>query len=179
MIYFAYGSNLCIDWLRSRTPSAEKSDTGILRGYRLKFHKVSINDHSGKCNAYESGKQSDCVWGVLYEIPEDEVPLLDAAEDLGTSYRKQEVKVRSKHEGKIIYATTYIALEATIDEDAVPFEWYKRLVICGAESHNFPEDYIARLRQITSQQDSDEMRRQKNFEFTCPGDARQSPGSSE
>ena len=107
------------------------------------------------------------------------MPLLDAAEDLGISYRKKEVKIRSKHEGKIIYATTYIAMEATIDEGAVPFEWYTRLVIRGAESHNFPEEYIHRLRQVTYQQDSNELRRQKNLKFTCPGDARQSPGSTE
>jgi gamma-glutamylcyclotransferase (GGCT)/AIG2-like uncharacterized protein YtfP len=176
MIYFAYGSNLCMDWLRNRTPSAEKSDTGILRGHRLKFHKVSINDHSGKCNALETGNQDDYVWGVLYEIPEDEVPLLDAAEDLGISYRKQEVKIRSSHGGKIIYATTYIAMKATIDENAVPFEWYKRLVVRGAESHNLPEEYIQGLRQITAQNDSDQRRRKTNLEFTCPEDARQSQG---
>ena len=176
MIYFAYGSNLCMSWLQSRTPSAEKSDTGVLREHRLKFHKVSINDHSGKCNAFPSGKQSDFIWGTLYEIPEDEVHLLDAAEDLGISYQKREVKIRSGHEGNIVYATTYIAMEATIDEDAVPFDWYKRLVVLGAESHNFPEEYITRIRQIESQQDPDENRRQKNLEFTCPAHARQSPG---
>lgn len=179
MIYFAYGSNLCTDWLRSRTPSAEISDIGVLTEHCLKFHKVSINDHSGKCNAFPSGRHGDFIWGALYDIPEDEVPKLDAAEDLGISYRKRKVIIRSKHGGKVINATTYIAMEATVDENAVPFHWYKRLVVLGAESHNFPADYINRIKQIESQQDPNKRRRQQNSQFMCPGDAHQSPGSIE
>ncbi len=168
-----------MDWLRNRTPSAEKIDTGILESHTLKFHKVSINDHSGKCNAHFTGNQDDLVWGVLYCIPDEEVYLLDAAEDLGVSYRKKQVEIRRVHEGKAAYATTYIAMEATIDEAVQPFCWYHRLVLEGARSHTFPQEYIEQIQQVNAQADPDVERRKVNVKFNCPGDDHQKTESTE
>lgn len=49
VLYFAYGSNLCLPRLRSRVPSVALVGTAVLSGYELRWHKRST-DTSGKCD---------------------------------------------------------------------------------------------------------------------------------
>lgn len=167
MWYFAYGSNLCRSWLRSRTPSASVYQKAILPGHRLYFHKVSSNDNSGKCNAFYTGEQADYVYGVIYHIQQDEIELLDAAEGLGTSYQKEHLKVTLASTNEVQKVTTYLAVASTIDNTIRPFYWYKRLVLVGAINHNFPEQYITRIKNVETTRDTNQARREKNLQYPC------------
>ena len=85
MKYFAYGSNMCSLLLKDRVPSAEKYAIAAFKGHVLKFHKIS-KDGSGKCDAFETKSPEDIVYGVLFEISENEKQDLDSKEGLGDGY---------------------------------------------------------------------------------------------
>ena len=69
MHYFAYGSNMLTRRLAAvdRAPSARPIAIGTLPGRRLRFHKIGL-DGSGKCDAALTGKDSDRIYGVLFEL---------------------------------------------------------------------------------------------------------------
>ncbi len=66
-LYFAYGSNLCLTRIRQRAPSAIPFSIGCIHGYRLLFHKRSV-DGSGKCTIAFSGQEEDFVFGFLLRV---------------------------------------------------------------------------------------------------------------
>src|SRR4051812_40930059 len=92
---FSYGSNLCIERLRARTPSAVVVAVGTLPGHVLRWHKRS-RDGSGKCNAYATGREDDIVWGVVYELTPADKLVLDVCEGLGEDYFEKSVEVRTQ-----------------------------------------------------------------------------------
>lgn len=54
VLYFAYGSNMLFARIRERVFSVKRIGVAALRGYKLRWHKVSV-DGSGKCNVVPSG----------------------------------------------------------------------------------------------------------------------------
>lgn len=81
--YFAYGSNMLSPRLQERVPSAESLGKIRLKGHRLAWTKQSFRDGSGKCHIVKTGRPSDIVWGVLYEMHKEDKPMLDRAEGKG------------------------------------------------------------------------------------------------
>lgn len=145
LLYFAYGSNLCVPRLKARTPSCQVVGKAILPAYHLRFHKIG-RDGSAKCDAYYTGDPDHQVEGVLYRIDIIERPVLDEAEDLGRGYDSHQVVVESE-QGKI-HALTYRARPEMIDTSLAPFCWYHSYVIDGARHHRLSQDYIKQLEQV-------------------------------
>ena len=150
--YFAYGSNMSSMRLKARVPSAAVIGTGVLRGHRLVFHKVS-NDGSGKCDVTES--ESDDVMGVLYEINEIEKLALDRVEGLNHGYDEKAVNVQLAS-GEVVSAVTYFATNT--DPGLRPYTWYKRHVLEGAREAKLPSDYTSEIEKISAIEDSDKLR---------------------
>ena len=170
-LYFAYGSNLLTRRLLERTPSAKKLCTGVLRQHELRWHKAG-EDGSGKCDVLQSADPKSVVLGVVYRIEATERPALDAAESLGVGYQLKQVAVESG--GGRLNPWLYHAIR--IDAEAVPYDWYHRLVVAGAREHEFPEAYIEGLKAIRTKPDPDHERARHHFgladEFptnTCDG----------
>ena len=157
-IYFAYGSNMSTLRLRERTPSAKPLGKAQLFKHQLIFHKIG-RDGSAKCDIYETGRVSDLVWGVLFEISRDERHLLDSAEGLSCGYEYKTVRVKSNE--TIIEAGAYYATH--IDSSLLPFDWYLNFVLKGAEEHGLPSSYLNSLKLHSAMVDSDQERSQKNF----------------
>ncbi|GAB2538722.1 gamma-glutamylcyclotransferase family protein [Rhodanobacter koreensis] len=153
--YLAYGSNLHPYRLEARTPSAKAVALIKLAGQRLTFHKQS-KDGSGKCNLIED--KVSVAYGVLYEIDSSEMPALHASE--GPGYIQQQVKVVL--DGQVRMAIVYIAAPGSIGHDLLPYDWYRDLVVLGADFYSFPVDYLAELRGISSLIDPDNHRAQSN-----------------
>ena len=160
-VNFAYGSNMCSRRLRERTPSARPIGIGRLVGHKLMWHMAG-GDGSAKCDVVETGRDSDEVWGVLYEIAASEKPFLDAAEGLGHSYHCKQVAVLAA-DGQV-QAETYCAL--TIDAERIPYDWYHAYVLAGAREHGLPSDYAAALEALAVLEDADAERRRKNLALT-------------
>lgn len=157
---FAYGSNMSTVRLRERVPSAQVVGRGVLHGYQLLWHKVSI-DGSGKCDVVESEAQTASVHGVVYSIDRSERAALDRAEGLGKGYAEREIVVEVNGAPRI--AMIYYA---TIkDPSLLPYSWYKAHVLAGAHEHALPPAYIAGLEEVQALQDPDARRNAVQMEL--------------
>lgn len=142
-LYFAYGSNLSLARMRERIAGAEPLGAARLVGFCLRLDKRGA-DGSGKANLGDDASQS--VWGALYRIDANEWPRLDAFEP---DYERFEVEVEWR--GGARRAQTYRSHRLT--PDAVPFAWYKRLLVEGARAHALPEAWIRRLERLPERSD--------------------------
>lgn len=158
LLYFAYGSNLHPNWLRSRTPSARLLGRESLSGYELHFNKAGLDD-SGKCNIVSSGNASSIIHGVVYEFPAEEKPVLDKAE-LG--YQQQRLQL-----GEYENVLVYLCEESSLDGKA-PYSWYQDIVFAGAAMHGFPEDYLEHIRSFSAKDDPDQQREQRHRGIVWP-----------
>ena len=85
--------------------------------------------------------------------------MLDAAE--GRSYAIKEMKVSGKRAEHDVFA--YVGISTYLDKSIRPFSWYKEIVVHGARSHGFPEEYIKKLQQVDVYNDPDQERSAKHL----------------
>ncbi len=139
-LYFAYGSNMKTARLRGRVPSARALGIARLEERRLLVKKRGA-DGTAKANIVPS--RGGVVWGVLFEIATRDWSRLDRHE---RGYVRTRVLVRSPT-GYACEAITYVSDRPI---DAVPFDWYRTLLIEGAREHGLPDDYVAHLEALPS-----------------------------
>lgn len=157
--YFGYGSNMLTRRLTAtdRAPSAKAIGVGYVEGRRLTFSKVS-QDGSGKCDAEGTGKKTDRVYGVIFEISQTDKAALNRAEGLGKGYAEEYVEVVTGSSN--VEVVIYIA---TKKESVLrPYHWYKAITVAGAVEHGLPKDYVEWLRAFESIEDPNADRRAKN-----------------
>lgn len=143
---FAYGSNMCTQWLRDRVSSAEPLGRAKLPNKRLVCNKKS-KDGSGKANLEDA---TDTVWGVLYKIDSAQLDKLDECEK---GYERECLEVLTEKDSSE-RAWVYIASKPTrLTSDPRPYDWYKELMMKGAREHQLPQFYIKRMGQIESKPD--------------------------
>ena len=152
--YFAYGSNMSLQRLLQRTPSARALGCYSLPGHQLRFHKTG-RDGSGKCDAFHTGASDDVVLGVLYRLARHEKPALDRAEGLGYGYREKSVTVYSRL-GQAAHCFCYFATRT--DHTLAPYSWYKEHVLIGAREAALPLEYIAGIERVPAVADPDARR---------------------
>jgi gamma-glutamylcyclotransferase (GGCT)/AIG2-like uncharacterized protein YtfP len=142
--YFAYGSNLKPDRMRSRIASARFVTRARLAGFRLALNK-SGRDGSGKANVQRDDDAH--VWGVVYRIDLMHWPQLDTFEP---GYARTEMDVETET-GGALGVQTYVAHDLT--DDPVAYDWYKRLLVDGAREHGLPGDYVEALKRLPHRPD--------------------------
>jgi hypothetical protein len=140
--YFAYGSNLLRARMRRRLPRSTAVGVACLDGFRLTWDKRG-SDRSGKANLRRA--PGGRVWGMVYTLPREDWPDLDACE---TGYERVIVPVR--REGALLLAETYLSTDLT---RAAPFSWYQRLVAEGAREQGLPEEWLRFLAACATQPD--------------------------
>jgi hypothetical protein len=146
--YFAYGSNMLIEWLGGRCPSATAQQVGWVDDWALTFSKMST-DGSGKATIFP--KAGSRVFGVVFEIDLAERQALDAAEK-GYS-RRDHFPLQVANTSSPLFATTYLAENTQIDLNLKPYDWYLGLVIAGARQQQLPLEYISTLEAEPSRMD--------------------------
>lgn len=156
--YFAYGSNMSHERMKSRVPSAEPACSGRLLKHKLAFDKPST-DLSAKANCEPTTDASDVVHGGIYGILEAELPELDKAEGRGKGYERVNVKVETN--GGMVSAFTYIATAK--DTSRQPYSWYMKHVLQGVRDFGLPFDYALKVGQITAVQDADTEREKREL----------------
>jgi hypothetical protein len=149
--YFAYGSNMSLQRLLQRTPSARPLGRYALPAHELRFHKIG-RDGSGKCDAFHTGSAHNTVLGVLYQLAREEKPLLDRVEGLGNGYREDTVTVYC-HDGQPEQCFCYFATHT--DNSLAPYTWYKRHVLVGAREAALPPAYIGKIARVQALRDPD------------------------
>lgn len=154
--YVAYGSNLHPLRLQQRLPGAEPVARLRLDGRALRFHKRGA-DGSGKCDLLDEG--SGC-FGVLYRLQPTAPAQLDLIEG---GYRRYALPVVLG--GQRLEAFSYAAQAAFIAPALQPFDWYRDLILAGAEALAFEQDYCARLAAQSCVADPDTARRRAAMEL--------------
>ena len=143
-LYFAYGSNLKLERMRDRIPSARARGPARLPGRALTLDKRG-SDGSAKANV--TPQAGSWVWGALYEIEPTHWPDLDRCEP---GYERVRIEVVTL-DGAPREAHTYAAVQLTTDP--TPFDWYKRLIVEGAREHGLPPDWVETLERLPERRD--------------------------
>jgi hypothetical protein len=162
-LYFAYGSNMLSGRLIKRGIETVKVGNATLPGHTLRFHKRSLRDSSGKADAARTNDPNALVHGVIFELSQGRLALLDKIEgSTGTNpgYSREAIAVRVA-DGSLITVWTYIAKSHAIDSVLKPYTWYHDLVRYGSEEHGFPEDYRKCIDSIPAVTDPDPNRDDK------------------
>lgn len=126
--------------MRSRCPSARPLGVTRLAGWAPVYDKPS-RDGSSKLNITEDGSE---VYGVVYEIADEERTALDNAEP---GYQPMEVRLESGMEG-----LTYRWIGT--GSATRPYDWYVSTVLSGATRHELPEGYVDARLNIETDPDS-------------------------
>ncbi|HXG70824.1 MAG TPA: gamma-glutamylcyclotransferase family protein [Gemmatimonadaceae bacterium] len=146
-LVFAFGSNMCSGRFRDYGVSPEGAGKlALLSGYGLRFTKPSV-DGSGK--AHVEPEEGAEVWGVLYSIPDADLPTLDVGE--GRGYARHRRSVRTAQED--VEAWVYEAVHPSRDPALRPYSWYTRFLVEGAKEHNLPADYVRALEGVEAAED--------------------------
>jgi hypothetical protein len=152
MNHFAYGSNMLIAEIRRFVPCASRIGVARLPSYVLRFHKAS-KDGSAKCNAHFTNNPRELVIGALYQM--DQGGLNSLAEKEG-GYEERIVQVQVGDEK--VHASIFVAKAARIDAALKPYDWYKELVIAGAEECGLPRSYIEQISSVEAVPDRNAIR---------------------
>ncbi len=170
MKYLAYGSNMFEARVKhnTRAPSALCLGVAILSGCQMRFHKIGM-DGSAKCNAFTTGNMDDSVYGVVFDIAEKDIAVLDEEEDIRRGgYSRQQVNVIMLKDSAKCVVECYLAGLGFIDATLRPFDWYKALVVAGAQEHKLPHDYVRYLDACPSIRDSNQTRSGKAKDILGP-----------
>uniref|UniRef100_A0A646QF06 gamma-glutamylcyclotransferase n=1 Tax=Hemiscolopendra marginata TaxID=943146 RepID=A0A646QF06_9MYRI len=140
-LYFAYGSNLLTERIRINNPSARKVAIARLCRWRLDFNLYGKAWHGAAATIVPD---SNCnVWGVVWEIDNDDMINLDKQE-----YGYDAVTVEVESDNCTKYACRSYVMSSPFVGDRRPSTVYKNVIIKGAIEHQLPEDYINMLHQI-------------------------------
>lgn len=152
MLYFAYGSMMDLGEMRGRCTSAKFVAVAKLPDHSLQFTRRSIKRGCGVADVVpEPGKD---VWGVVYEIAEEEFANLDKAEGFRpgrplseNSYVREQRQVhRDGDESLPILAWIYFANRQP--NPLLPNAAYRKLIVDGARHWRLPPEYQAELEGI-------------------------------
>lgn len=140
--YFAYGSNMNWAQMQRRCPSSRFVCVGRLAGYQFGITRHSRLRNCGTANVFPApGKE---VWGIVYEIADEELVILDGFED---GYRREHLPIETVEKDKApLEALVYVAaIEKNVP---LPSVEYRRLIVEGATHWRLPPSYLGLLEAI-------------------------------
>jgi gamma-glutamylcyclotransferase (GGCT)/AIG2-like uncharacterized protein YtfP len=133
--------------MQRRCPSSRFVCVASLKDYRFAIARHSRLRNCGTANIFaDRGSE---VWGIVYDVTEADLMILDSFED---GYQREKLLVSAVRDGQgSLEALVYIAEK----EDSVPLPnpEYKRLIIEGARHWKIPEFYCSMLEQIEAMAD--------------------------
>lgn len=137
--YLAYGSNLNVDQMQNRCPTARIVGTANLQGYELLF-KGSKTGSYLTIEQVDDGTVPVAVWEVQ---PKDEARL-DVYEGFPSFYYKKDIRIcmKSTETGR---KRTVNAFAYIMHEDrprGVPGLWYVQTCLDGYDSFGFDRKYL-------------------------------------
>ncbi|OYV24210.1 MAG: replication protein, partial [Mycobacterium sp. 20-66-4] len=128
-LYFAYGSNVCIEQMARRCPDAVDPRPAVLSD-----HDWLINERGVATVEPAVGNQ---VHGVLWQLSEHDLATLDSAEGVPVRYRRDRLTVHT--DGGPARAWVYIDHRVT---PGPPRPGYLPKIINGAIHHGLPQSWV-------------------------------------
>jgi hypothetical protein len=134
-LYFAYGARMSTSEMMKVSMQARALGAARLDGYRLEFNVRSRQFGGGAANAIADPE--GCIWGVLWDVPDDELEALGSyrGDDPSASHA---VDVQVEGPGGVVTARTLM-----IDSQAGfvrPTESYLRTLHAAISAHGLPSD---------------------------------------
>jgi gamma-glutamylcyclotransferase (GGCT)/AIG2-like uncharacterized protein YtfP len=132
-LYLAYGSNLNLEQMAQRCPTAKPVGAVFLKDHRLLFR----GGHGGAVATIEpfKGKTVPCL---LWEITPADEAALDRYEGFPFLYRKEVIKV--KHGRKLVDAMVYIMNDER--SFGTPSCYYYSVILDGYKSAEFDTNVL-------------------------------------
>jgi hypothetical protein len=151
MIYFAFGSDLNPSHLIARAPGHRSLGVARLPNYKLVFPRYS-RDWAG-ASASIAPSPNDVVFGALYDLPPDDVPVLhhhkgydpEGPPELN-EHVFREITVRRMTNSEPMNAWTYLAVPD--NTTALPSRAYLKAMLEGARYHRLPRAYAVVLQAV-------------------------------
>ncbi len=151
MLYFAYGSNLDPAQMVERCPGHRVVGVATLFDHRLQFRGHS--EDWGGAVATLVPSHGSAVWGMIYDLSEENLEVLDRYEgfrapgDQHNQYERVWVTVElvrplDDSVPRRVRAQTYLGRHG---EAGVPSRRYLETILAGARARGLPEDYVERL----------------------------------
>ena len=151
MILFAYGFNTNPGLMAERCPGAQTIGAARLMEYRLCFPRFSRARNCATAGIEPS--QGSAVWGVLYEIPPSDIPVLNYHEGYDpqapvthNERMLREITVLRMGGSEPVKAMAYFAVPDGTGE--LPSRTYLQSIIDGANYHGLPKAWIAALELV-------------------------------
>lgn len=147
-------------------PSLRRIPEGKGRAAFLPAHRLVFNKRSqdGSCKANVETNEPSNVWGVLYEIPDAHLEILNRGEGAGYSRVRMQIRL---NDTEVTEAWVYLASNPINDAALRPYTWYKQFLVEGAREHSLPPDYISELEVINAVADSNEARDRAKRALAC------------
>ncbi|HEX2032253.1 MAG TPA: gamma-glutamylcyclotransferase family protein [Actinomycetota bacterium] len=141
MYYFAYGSNIDERTMKQACPNARLVGAGRLDGHRVEFTLYSDKWGGGAANVQPD--PDGHVWGVVWEVTEEDLDRLDTYEGHPTFYRREQVTVQMGDEA--VECTTY---RVAHQEGYIrPSDTYLNLVRSAMRVHGLPPEALDMFEQ--------------------------------
>ncbi|HEX2233871.1 MAG TPA: gamma-glutamylcyclotransferase family protein [Thermoleophilaceae bacterium] len=132
-LLFAYGSNMASSEMQAWCPDHRYLGPARLDGFRIELRRRSIRWRGGAADIVPAPGES--VWGVVYEIADEELDRLDQKEGEGFAYRRRSVKV--EYEGERRAAVAYEVIDKEPDQ-VEPSPEYLDLLRAAARERGLP-----------------------------------------
>jgi gamma-glutamylcyclotransferase (GGCT)/AIG2-like uncharacterized protein YtfP len=156
MLYFAYASNLDPEQMKRRAPGSAVVGLAELRDHRVAFTQYSSTWGGGVASIQPAHGES--VWGVLFEVTDEDLASLDGYENFKgagnqhNSYEREHVWVELTRpdDGSLprrLRAWVYIAKTWNPSPPSVR---YRDAIVRGARHHRLPDDYVERLAAVAT-----------------------------
>src|SRR5262249_8666377 len=141
-LYFAYGSNMSLSQMRLRCPGATRVGRGILFKWKRNFavRAPHMGAMAAAAGIEESGKDSDFVEGVVYDLTSEEKQRIDAIEEGG--YKSVPVDFKLKNQP--VSGFTHKELKIDYSPDLRPTDAYIETMIEGARTNGL-DDVVKEL----------------------------------
>nr|WP_199254140.1 poly-gamma-glutamate hydrolase family protein [Mycolicibacterium mengxianglii] len=138
-LYFAYGSNLCVQQMARRCPDALGPDALAPRPATLADHDWLINERGVATVEPFAGSR---VHGVIWDVSDRDLATLDSAEGVPVRYRRDRITVHTAAGP----TPAWVYVDRRVEPGA-PRPGYLERIIDGAVHHGLPERWVEFLRR--------------------------------
>jgi gamma-glutamylcyclotransferase len=145
--YFAYASNMAPRVIERLCPRHRYLGVARLSDHRLAFTRRSLKTGTGVADIVQ--ETGGTVWGVLYEICDDEVAALDRKEGYDWAYTRIVLPVWLESNGSEQMAITY-TVRSKEPGEVLPSRQYLGQVIAAARARGLPGAYVEHLEGMNS-----------------------------
>jgi hypothetical protein len=136
--YFAYGARMSSSHMLQTSPNARAIGPASLTGYRLEFNVASRDLGGGAANAIPDPDRQ--LWGVLWEVPDDELTGFDSFRgEAKSDTHGIDVEVQGP-DGRVLARTMILDVDGGFVR---PTDAYLNLLHAGARAHGLPDEALS------------------------------------